>query len=418
MKNSERSAKQFWARITLVSLPFVALLAFGVSRWVHSAAKLAVADVRRKKFIEVIEIHGQVKALHSQMLNAPPSAGDLQILKIAPDGATVKKGDVLVEFDASTLRQKHAQDRSALRAAEAEIEQSRAAGRLKQEQDLTDVSKTSFDAQSAAMDAGKAEILSSIEGAEAKLTLVDAERKHAEAETKLQAHHVSTDAALIAKQQKRDQGAFDVTQDERALGSLTLRAPTDGIVVIQKNWRSGGQTGGSAPFKAGDRAWPGAAVIELPDPKVFRIEARVDEADRGRLRVGQAATVRVDAVGDHNFTGKIEEISPTASMDFNSTWPFSRNFTVILSIDSSESHLNTGMGATARIAVDEASNAIVIPVAAIFRKAGRTVVYIRSSDGFREVPVEVTRRSGDDALITNGLSVGEQVALKDPTATE
>jgi HlyD family secretion protein len=416
--NLARQIPKLWLRVTLVSLSFLVILAFGLNRWVHSAAKLPVADVRRTEFVDLIEIHGQVKALHSQMLTAPPSAGDLQILKIAPNGASVKKGDLLVEFDASTLQQKYAQDKSALKSVEAEMEQARAAGRLKQEQDLTDVTKTHFDAQAAAMDAGKAEILSSIDGAEAKLKQVDAERKHTEAESKLQAHRSSTDADLVAKGKKRDQAAFDLAQDEQALGSLKIHAPSDGIVVIQSNWRSAGPMAAPAPFKAGDRAWPGAAVIELPDPKVFRIEARVDEADRGRLHVGESANIKVDAVTDRSFVGKVEEISATASMDFNSTWPFPRNFTVMLSIDSTDSHISSGMRASARINVDQVSNAIVIPSAAVFRKAGRTVVYVRSGRGFQEVSVEVARRSGDDALITQGLSTGQQVALKDPTVRE
>jgi multidrug efflux pump subunit AcrA (membrane-fusion protein) len=60
----------------------------------------------------------------------------------------------------------------------------------------------------------------------------------------------------------------------------------------------------------------------------------------------------------------------------------------------------------------------VIPGAAIFRKAGRAVVYVRHGSRFEEVPVEVARRSGDDALIAKGLDTGQQIALKNPTVTE
>jgi hypothetical protein len=60
----------------------------------------------------------------------------------------------------------------------------------------------------------------------------------------------------------------------------------------------------------------------------------------------------------------------------------------------------------------------VIPVAAIFRKGGQSVVYVHRGSRVEEQPVEVARRSGENALIAKGLSRGEQVALKDPTATE
>ncbi len=293
-----RFPRRFWRPLQITTLPVIAVVVFGAIRWARSAPKLPVADVRRVEFVDYAEVHSQVKALRSQTLIAPPGAGDLQILKIATNGAKVKKGDVLVEFDASTLRQKHAQDRSAWKSTQAEIDQARAAARLKEEQDLTDSMKTRFDAEAARLDASKEEILSAIDGAEAKLKLADAERKHAEAEAKLKADRAAGAADLVSKQKKCDQAAFDVKQDEIALGSLVLHAPSDGVVVIQGNWRSAGPMSAPVPFKAGDRAWPGAALIELPDPSTLRIVGRIEEADRGRLRLGQTATVRVDAVTD------------------------------------------------------------------------------------------------------------------------
>ena len=413
-----RFPRHLWSLLPITTLPIIAVAALGAIRWVHRAPKLPVAEVRRTEFVDHVEIRGQVKALRSETLMAPPSAGDLQILKIAPNGAKVKKGEVLIEFDGSTLRQKLAQDRSALKSAAAEVQQARAAARLKEEQDLTDTMKTRFDAEAARMDASKEEILSPIEGAEAKLKVGDAERKHAEAEARLKANRASAAADLLTKQKKNDQAAFDVEKDEAALSSLVLRAPTDGVVVILGNGRAAGPTAPPGPFKAGDRAWPGASLIELPDASTLRVVGRIDEADRGRLSLGQSANIKFDAVSDRSFTGKLDEISATASSDFAGGWPFPRNFTVGLALRESDPRLTPGMGAVASVAVDRVPNAIVIPNAAIFRKAGRTVVYVRNGSSFKEVSVEVARRSGEDALIVKGLDIGQQVALKDPTSAE
>src|SRR2546429_378267 len=116
---------------------------------------------------------------------ALPISGDLQIMKLAANGAKVKKGDVLVEFDNTTVKQKLAQDQSALKSADAEIQQSRAAARLKEEKDLTDVMTADYDVRKTRMDASKQEILSVIEGEQAKLKVADAEEKLKEAEAKL-----------------------------------------------------------------------------------------------------------------------------------------------------------------------------------------------------------------------------------------
>src|SRR5258708_28089221 len=296
---------------------------FGALRMASPAAKLSTAEVKRKEFVDYLEVKGEVKALRSVIIAAPYGAGDLQIMRLATNGAKVKKGEVLVEFEHTTVKQKLTQDQSALKSAEAEIQQSRAAARLKEEQDLTDVMKAKFDAEKARLDASKQEIVSVIEGEEAKLKLADAEQKVKETEAKLKADQSAAAADLASKKQKLDQAAFQVQQDEHSLASLALRAPLDGVVALQNHWQP---QGGPTPFKPGDRAWPGAAIAELPDSSTLKISARIEEAERGQLKLGQTGKVRVDAVPDGSFEGRIDTISPTASLDFNAGWPVPRNF--------------------------------------------------------------------------------------------
>ena len=393
----------------------LSFLVIGAFRLVSPASKLATVEVKKKEFVQYLEVKGEVKALRSVVIAAPYGAGDLQIMNLAANGAKVKKGDMLVEFDNTTVKQKLAQDQSALKSAEAEIAQARAAARLKEEQDLTDVMTAKFDAQKAKLDASKQEIVSVIEGEEAKLKLADAEQKVQEAEAKLNADRSAAKADIASKKQKQDQAVFQVEQDERSLGSLSLHAPLDGVVALENHWQP---QGGPTPFKPGDRAWPGAGIAELPDPSTLKISARIEEAERGQLKLGQSGSVRIEAVPDGNFEGHIETISPTASLDFNGGWPVPRNFTVEVALANSDARLAPGMGAVVRVAVDRVPDGMVIPSAAVFRKAGRTVVYVKHGSKFEETAVEVSRRSGDEALIAKGLQPGEQLALKDPTLAE
>jgi HlyD family secretion protein len=387
-------------------------LVFGVFRLANSAVNFPMTDVKRKEFVDYLEIKGEVKAIRSAVIAAPYGAGDLQILRLVDNATKVKKGDFLVEFDATTVKQKLAEDQSAVKSAEAEIQQSRAASRLKEEQDVTDVMKAKYDTEKTRMDASKQEILSVIEGEQAKLKLADAEQKQKETEAKLKADRGAAASDLASKQQKHDQAAFQVKLDQRALDSLTLRAPLDGVVALQNHWQP---QGSPTTFKPGDRAWPGAAIAELPDGSALKISARVEEAERGQLKLGQTASVRLDALPDRNFDGHVDTISPTASLDFGAGWPVPRNFAVDLRLAGSDARLTPGMGATVRIAVDRVPDGIVIPTNALFRKAGRTVAYVRRGSKFEETPVEVSRQSGDEALIAKGLQPGERLALKDPT---
>jgi HlyD family secretion protein len=157
------------------------------------------------------------------------------------------------------------------------------------------------------------------------------------------------------------------------------------------------------------------AVAELPDVSSLKISARVEEAERGQLKAGQSLSVRIDALPDRSFDGHVETISPTASMDFNAGWPFPRDFSVEVALSESDPRLSPGMSATVRVAVAKYPDGIVIPALAVFRKAGRTVTYVRRGSKFEEAQVEVSRRSGDEVLIAKGLKPGELVAMKDPS---
>jgi HlyD family secretion protein len=408
-----RALSKRWKATLLAASILLLGTGFFIVRKVRSAPSLPTAPATRKEFVDYVEVHGEIKALHSVTIVAPAGVGDMLILKIVPTGTKVKKGDTLVEFDTSGLQQKLAQDKSALKSAEAAIEQSAASAKLKEEQDLTDVMSSRFDLESAKMDASKEEILSEIDGKKALLKVSDSEQKVKENETKLGADRNSDKSDLASKVKLRDRAAFQVQQDETGVATLTLHAPLDGSFTVLTHW----DMNGTVPFKPGDRVWAGAGIAELPDNSTLRVAARVDEADRGRMKIGQQVTVHMDAIPDRNLQGKVDEISPTASMDFNAGWPFPRNFALGVSLTDSDSRLASGMSATARVAVDQVSNAIVIPVGAIFRKSGQSVAYVLRGSRFVAIPIEVARRNSEEAMIAKGIESGDRVALREPPET-
>ena len=381
----------------------------------RAAPPIPTAEVRRGEFVEYVSVRGNVKALRSIQLAAPSIAGDLQIVKLVPMGTMVKKGDVVVQFDATTLQATLDQKRSDLKSSDADIDHSRAEARLSKEQQATDLLQARYDVDRAKLDTSKQEILSEIDGAETRLKLTDAEQKFKELQQKDVSTQDSTAADIESKVEKREKSVFDVRLAQRQLASLTMHAPADGMVTIMPNFRARNwTTGGSTPdFKEGDRAWSGAVIAQLPDLNTVRVSARVDESDRGRLKSTQPAIIRIDAIADREFTGSVAEISPLAKLDYSS-WPFTKNFDIALQIQDNDSRIRPGLSASARIAVEKIPDSILVPLGAVFEKDGRSVVYVLSGSTFEERVVEVGRRGRIDLLITKGLKPGERVALKDP----
>jgi RND family efflux transporter MFP subunit len=366
--------------------------------------------------VDYVQIRGEIKALNSVQLTAPSIAGDLQITKLVPNGTMVKAGDVVVQFDASTLQRTLEQKQSELKSAEADIERSRAENRLLQEQQATDVLQGRYDVDRAKLDTSRQEILSEIDGAKTRLKLTDAEQKYKELQQKDKSTAASGSAEIDSKNLKKIKAQFDVKVTERQIASLTLRAPADGMVTIMPNFRARSWiAGGSTPdFKEGDRAWSGAVIAELPDLSIVRASARVDESDRGRLRAAQTATVRIDAIADKEFHAAVADISPLAKLDYTS-WPFTKNFDIALQILDADARIRPGMSATGRIAVEKIADGILIPPEAVFEKNGGSVAYVLRGSRFEERQVQVARRSKSTLLLSSGLQAGEKIALKDPT---
>src|SRR5262245_33405392 len=102
-------------------------------RMPKAAPKINTSEVKRGEFVKHVQGRGELKALRSIVLTAPSGAGDIQIIRLVKNGTQVKKGEVLVQFDISTLQRTLDQKMSELKTAEGEIERIRAQARLKDE---------------------------------------------------------------------------------------------------------------------------------------------------------------------------------------------------------------------------------------------------------------------------------------------
>jgi multidrug efflux pump subunit AcrA (membrane-fusion protein) len=409
IKSSNHRRKRWLFGLILV----VAGGGFGAVKWWHAAPTVPTAEIKLGEFVDYFEVRGDLKALRSVTLSAPPISGDLQIIKLARNGSQIKSGDLVAQFDTTTLQRTLDQKRSEVKEANAEIDRSRAQGHLLEEQNLTAVMKARYDVERARLEVSKQEIVSKIEGEKSKLSLANAEQKLKEAEEKLKSDRAANVAEIASKQQKRDKALFEQNEAERNIAAMTLKAPLDGTITVLPNYGTR-WWGNAAEFKEGDRAWPGAPIAELPDISNIRLAARIDETDRGKLQVHQTATVRVEALPDKDFVAKVVEISAIAKPDFSS-WPVNKSFDFILQLEQTDARIRPGMSASARVGVERLPNSVLAPVNGSFQKAGRLVAYLLRSGRFEERVIEVSRRNKEQLVIAKGLKPGDRVALKDPT---
>ena len=401
-------------RAALAALALVVLSAIG---WAArgTAPALPTAVVQRGTFVDAVQVRGEIKAGRSITIMAPADAGDLRITKLARTGTLVKKGDVLIEFDASTVARTVDEKKSEVRGFEAQIEQVRSESRTSEQTSVTAEATAGYNLNVAKLDYSAKEILSHVEGEQRGLKVDDAGHKLREASSKLSSDRVAGDAKLAGVSGKRQKSEVDLEKAAGQLNALKVTAPADGVLAILRNWRSGNWMN-PQDFKEGDRVWAGASIAELPDVSSLFGSARIDEVERGRVAVGQPVTIRVEALPDREFKGHVDNIGALAKADFTS-WPPPRNFDIRVAFDEREERLRPGMTAVIRIATETLRQVLTVPAQAVFPNAGADVVYVVTRGGAERRVVSVERRNADRVALKTGVREGERVALVEP-ATE
>lgn len=376
-----------------------------------------VVELIRGTFTDIVEIRGQIEPVRSTYVTAPFNAGELQVVNIVRSGDVVEAGDVVVEFDAVTLRRTMQEKQGELRSARAELEQHDAQSRIALEERRAAVAKAEFDVERAYLALGEIGLVSEIEAERNRLALADARQRLEEARAAL-----ASAGANAASERRVREGAVEkvlaeLELAERQAASLKVRAPIAGIVNILSNYRATNPVNPTPrEFRAGDRVWPGAPILDLPDLSSAYVTARLDEADRGRLTEGQPVHIRLDAVADRDYRGRVVDISLLARVDFTSGWPPPKQFDLAILVEDADDRLRPGMSANARVEVGRIDDVLIVPAASVFYEDGRTVVYRRGRRGFDAVPVDVVRRGRDDAVVEGALQPGDLIARLQPGA--
>jgi len=206
----------------------------------------------------------------------------------------------------------------------------------------------------------------------AQVSLLNAQRELDRTRELVSKNFVSP-AELDAKQAAFDLARADVknsaavvAQREASLASARvdlarteIRAPVDGVVI--KRSVDVGQTV-AASLQA-----PELFVIAR-DLRDMQVETSIDEADVGRMRVGQRATFTVDAFPGRTFNGEVRQVRKSAQTVQNVV-----TYTVLVSAANPDGQLMPGMTANVRIVTDTRESVLKVSNAALrFRPPGES----------------------------------------------
>ncbi len=420
LKPKQRIGRPPVSRKKRIVMWAVALILFGGAGYAAyrytspQVVEVAVGKVRRGDFILAVRTRGEIKSTRSLTL-AAPQVPEPRIVKLAESGKPVKKGDVVVEFDTATQEQYYLERATTVRTVDSQIVQTKAQHRITNETDSMNLMQSEYDLERARLEASKAEILSEIEGKKNRINVGVAEGELGQVKTTVGSHKVSQEADLERLAESKDKTVRDMKRAQGYIEKMVIRAPIDGIIHVLPNFRSGGTFGQMPPpFKEGDRAWTGAAIAEIPDLSAMRVELRLDEVDRGKIRRSQQVKIHVDAIPDKEFVAEIDWISPIAALVWKGFRSADKVFPTYGTLKNLDPRLRPGMSASVDIIIESQPNAILVPLRSSFVHQGKPSVYVQRGGKFVVRTIEVGKRNDTDIVVLRGLKEGEIVALEDP----
>ncbi|MDZ7638571.1 MAG: efflux RND transporter periplasmic adaptor subunit [Bryobacterales bacterium] len=399
---------------TLVAI--LALIGAGYAAWRYTqptAVDVKTARVRRGEFLISVKDTGDIKSSRSVILSVG-SIPNPSIVRLAPAGKLIRKGEVVVELDAASLEQTMLTRTTEARTVDSEMVQLKATHRIQSEANELQLMQAEYNVERAKLDASKAEILSEIEGAKNRINVTVSEGEQKGVETVIESAKASQNADLQRLERRKTKAQRDVERTQGYLQRVKLYAPVDGIVNLLPNFRSGGFGRTPPPFKEGDRVWSGASIAEIPDLSEMYVFLTLDEVDRGKIQLGQEVRVRVDAVPDKDFRAEVTWISPIAEVIFRGFRNLEKQFPARAVLKNLDDRLRPGMTANAEVVVESQANALLIPITASFTKEGKPAVWLQRGGQFVLTTVVAGDRNETDLVVLEGIAEGDVIALEDP----
>lgn len=315
---------------------------------------VAQEDLRQLQLAELASgpiITGSIQPERRADLRAEVGAVVLQVLR--ENGESVRKGDLLVRLDDTSLRESSLSAQEGLRAARQAFEQAeRTVSRLKTLQ---------------------------AQGMTSQQALEDAEVRRNQAQSDV----VAAQARVSSAQQQ--------------LQRTEVRAPFDGVVSDRK----------ASP---GDTAQVGKELVKVIDPASLRFEGLVNADRADELKVGQRVNFRVNGQAQQDYVGRIKRVDVAA----NAT---TRQVGVIVALGEGQRPSVAGLFAEGRVETGSTQGLTVPDSALVRNGDEVAVWVVRQGKLQRQVIELAARddRTGDFA-VAKGLAEGDQV-LRHPTST-
>jgi multidrug resistance efflux pump len=354
-----------------------------------------------------VDATGILRATSVQYFGAPPEFGsywEFQIVSMAAEGKTVKKGESLISFDAQKVRED-------LQRFQNELEQ--AAKELERTRDQIDLENQELSAKLADVEnryqkmrlkqEGISPDLQAFRDIELDRLSVEQARREVEAlKDRIRWHQSSSDATVKIIASKKARAENQVEEIKRGMEGFEVKSDRDGILVYKLKWNNN-------RYQVGETCYSGQPLMEIPDLNTILVEAYVPEVDIGKVKPGQHVEVSIDALPGSSFPGAVKSVGTLVR---TKSWDVpNKVLEVLISLEHVDpATMRPSMTIRARIETAAYSDVLAIPLSAVRTVAGKVVVRVREGTQWRDRSVELGESNGTEVIVRQGLQPGDRIA--------
>jgi HlyD family secretion protein len=397
-------AKKRRRRIIIATIALLVLIGGGYGVYAalrpsHDIDPSKLAGVERGDLARVVVATGKIQPLSKVEVKSKAS-GMVKKLYVDYDDK-VKEGQTLMELDKVQLQAVVREAQANYQAALAALDSSKA------QLERNKVDAEGPDVPFLKLNMDRAEKMYK-DGVMSKSFVEDAEKNYQLALNKQMSaqRNLTVSQAEIAKSEAQvSQAKAALENAEEDLRNSTIVSPINGL-VLSRDVSVG--DGVSSILILGSQA---TLVMTLGDTSEVYVQGKVDEADIGKVYLGQPARIVVESFKDKKFTGKVTRISPFGKEKDNVT-----TFEVRVSISNPGGELKANMSANAEIVLEEKKNVLMVPEASLIydkdRSASVELPDPKAENGRKKIPVKIGISNGVKTEIVSGLNEKLQVVLQ------
>src|ERR1035438_6661291 len=339
----------------------------------------------------------------------PQGDFSLVLMKLAKPGVHVKTGDVVAEFDPQNQLQRLDDYKDSAVQQENTVKKMLANLAAVQEAHDQSVRAAKANWGKAKLDLQTADVRSAIDAEKFKLTVEEDDATYKQLVAEADLVDASQTAQIRVSQLNRDQSKIEVARAEVNVKKMSVKAPMDGIVVMQSIVRNGefGQ------IREGDQVAAGQPFVQIVDPTSMVLNATVNQVDAEKLRLGMKSVIHMDAYPDIELPGTLVGIGAMAKAStFRAR--FVGEIPIRIKLEKTDSRVIPDLTGSAEIILNSERNTMIAPLASVFAEEGGSYVFVQGPEGWIKKKVELGLPSYTMVAIRSGLQKGDVIALQRP----